>query len=79
MEYIIYIVSLIVGFAIGAYAAARYYYEGGVMPWNIKEPCPYRHKFDLIEWAKKKWPNEPVSKWKFLRKDELYARWYKSV
>ena len=37
--------------------------------------CPYRYKYELVDWATKRWPSR-ASKFKSMKKSQLYAIWY---
>ena len=39
--------------------------------------CPYRYKYELVDWATKRWPSR-ASKFKSMKKSQLYAIWYSS-
>jgi len=40
-----------------------------------KDVCPYKHRFQLLEWAIGKWPME-ASRFRKMKKKQLYAIFY---
>ena len=52
--------------------------EEGKMFYNgkITDPCPYRHKYQLIDWATRRYPNETKKHWTDMQIGQLYALFY---
>ena len=42
----------------------------------FRHKCLLRYKSQLIRWATIRWPDEPVSKFKKMSKQQLYWLWY---
>jgi len=45
------------------------------MGWSINQHCPYKHKYELMEWAAKHFI-VPKSRFKKCSKKQMYAMWY---
>ena len=45
------------------------------MPWHIGKKCPYRYRYQLEQWANKRWPDNKTKHARMSRK-QLYAIWY---
>ena len=43
--------------------------------WRYKEVCPYHRRYELVDWAISKWPNDKA-KFKRMKRVQLYAVWY---
>lgn len=58
----------------------RLYQVKGVKSMNsmITSPCPYKYKYELVRWAHKRWPKQPMSKWLSMSIKQLKAIWYNS-
>ena len=48
------------------------------MGWKVKPTCPFKHKYELVEWMFKKYPNVITSRITKMTKKQLYAIWYKA-
>ena len=49
-----------------------YYYKD---KWQSNK-CPFKYKSDLVEWCKETYPNEPITKFKKMKINQLKAIWY---
>jgi len=45
---------------------------------KVVDPCPYSTLTELRAWAHQRYPKEPKSKWKKMKKKQLYAIFYNS-
>lgn len=52
-----------------------YHFYGG----KIQPKCPYHYQYELVAWAIKRFPKEYPSKFKKMRKRQLYAIWFSSA
>jgi len=41
--------------------------------------CPYTYKWQLVEWAIKRWPSTPGCTFKKMKKFQLYAIFYNAA
>ena len=44
--------------------------------YRLNQYCPYSSKFQLVSWAIARWPSQPSSKFKNMKKKQLYAIYY---
>ena len=43
---------------------------------RLNQYCPYSSKFQLVSWAIARWPSQPSSKFKNMKKAQLYAIYF---
>ena len=48
------------------------------MGWKIKAVCPFTRKYQLVDWATRKYPNWTTSRIIKMSKKQLFAIWHKS-
>ncbi len=46
------------------------------MVWSTNKQCPFKYKYELVEWAHNKWPDKSEAYFNKMTKSKLYAIFY---